>query len=367
MEDAHICALDVGQAGGQGSTSEGAPRVNIFGVFDGHGGAEVARFCERHFSAELLASQEWGRGDVPKALVRGFHRIDELLEDSRNWPEVESLKNGPDGEQNAVAGAAAQGGAAADGGEDNALALFQRMLVLKKLVEKKQNGGQVEESDLDNLANAQGGVAAPAPTASETIMQAGCTAVVAVMVGNKLYVGNAGDSRVVLCSGTKAVAMSFDHKPSDARETKRITAAGGFVTSATGQPRVNGNLNLSRAIGDLKYKGDAGRPRSEQVITAEPDIETRDLDPSTDRFLVLACDGVWDVMSNQDCVDFVRERLDAADKAGGPESIKGSKERTKLLGTIAEAIMDACLSPNPRDSGGIGCDNMTCTVVEFVW
>ena len=63
-------------------------------------------------------------------------------------------------------------------------------------MEKKQNGGQVEESDLDNLANAQGGVAAPAPTASETIMQAGCTAVVAVMVGNKLYVGT-HDSEVL--------------------------------------------------------------------------------------------------------------------------------------------------------------------------
>jgi len=357
MEDAHIC--DVGLDGGAHITGK---RLNVFGVFDGHGGAEVARFCERHLTKELLKSSEWNAGDVGKALVHGFHKIDELLQDSSHWSEVVSLKNGPEG--GSAGGGGAANGAADDGEDgDNALALFQRMLVLRKLVEKKQNGGAADGEDSEDLSISEN--SEPETPASETIMQAGCTAVVAVMLGNKLVVANAGDSRAVLCSGTKAVAMSFDHKPSDARETKRITAAGGFVTSATGQPRVNGNLNLSRAIGDLKYKGDTTRPVSEQVITAEPDIMSRDLDPSTDRFMVLACDGVWDVLSNQECVDFVRERLDAADRAGGKQAQKGTKERSELLGKICEAVMERCLSPNPRDTGGIGCDNMTCTIVEI--
>ena len=62
--------------------------------------------------------------------------------------------------------------------------------------------------------------------------------------------------------------------------------------------RVNGNLNLSRAIGDLKYKSNRGLPAAQQIITAEPDVRSVEL-TAEDRFLLLACDGVWDVMSNQ--------------------------------------------------------------------
>ena len=83
-------------------------------------------------------------------------------------------------------------------------------------------------------------------------VQAGCTSVVALLVNNELLVANAGDSRAVLCRGGTAIALSEDHKPLQDRELDRIRRAGGFVTE---QGRVNGNLNLSRSIGDLKYKG----------------------------------------------------------------------------------------------------------------
>ena len=80
---------------------------------------------------------------------------------------------------------------------------------------------------------------------------AGCTANVALIVNNKLYVANAGDSRSVLgMSNGNAFAMSEDHKPDNELEKKRIMEAGGFVTEG----RVNGNLNLSRALGDMEYK-----------------------------------------------------------------------------------------------------------------
>lgn len=88
-------------------------------------------------------------------------------------------------------------------------------------------------------------------------VQAGCTAVVALLHGNKLFIANAGDSRAVLCRDGKAFPLSEDHKPSQARERERIVAAGGFLSEIGGMCRVNGNLNLSRAIGDLKYKNNA--------------------------------------------------------------------------------------------------------------
>lgn len=79
----------------------------------------------------------------------------------------------------------------------------------------------------------------------------GCTAVVALLCGQDLYVANAGDSRCVVCRDGKAIEMSFDHKPEDEIEHTRITNAGGKVTI---DGRVNGGLNLSRAIGDHAYK-----------------------------------------------------------------------------------------------------------------
>jgi len=92
---------------------------------------------------------------------------------------------------------------------------------------------------------------------------AGCTAVVVVHVDNKLFVANAGDSRAVLCRKTgTSYPLSFDHKPQQPREMKRITNAGGFVNFVG---RINGNLNLSRSLGDLKYKQLYHLPREEQV------------------------------------------------------------------------------------------------------
>ena len=101
-------------------------------------------------------------------------------------------------------------------------------------------------------------------------VHAGCTAVVAVLIGRTLTVANAGDSRAVLCAaGGKVEPLSFDHKPQQEREMNRIMRSGGFINQFG---RVNGNLNLSRSIGDLKYKQVPGITPAQQMITAEPDI-----------------------------------------------------------------------------------------------
>lgn len=78
----------------------------------------------------------------------------------------------------------------------------------------------------------------------------GCTAVMALLVKDKLYVANAGDSRCIISIDGKAQDLSKDHKPEDEIEIKRITAAGGRVSN---DGRVNGGLNLSRALGKHYY------------------------------------------------------------------------------------------------------------------
>lgn len=174
----------------------------------------------------------------------------------------------------------------------------------------------------------------------------GCTAVVGVVKGRRLFVANAGDSRCVVCRSGRAVDMSVDHKPEEAVELSRIERAGGNVTK---DGRVNGGLNLSRAIGDHSYKCNKDLEAKDQMITALPDIRTLDIDPETDKFMVLACDGIWNNMSSQEVVDFVSEKLE-----GG----------TMPLSKICENIFDTCLAPDTTGDG-TGCDNMTCIVVQF--
>lgn len=142
--------------------------------------------------------------------------------------------------------------------------------------------------------------------ADEPGKDSGCTAVAAVLKGKQLWVANAGDSRCIVCRNGKVVEMSFDHKPEDEIEFNRIKNAGGRVSN---DGRVNGGLNLSRAIGDHGYKMNITLPPEEQMISALPDIKQLTLEEG-DEFMVLACDGIWNFMSNEEVVEFVKERID---------------------------------------------------------
>jgi len=176
----------------------------------------------------------------------------------------------------------------------------------------------------------------------------GCTAVVGLIHKNTLFVANAGDSRCVLSRAGTAVALSADHKPEDEPERSRIQRAGGVVTN---DGRVNGGLNLSRALGDHAYKQNTQLGHREQMISALPDIQQIELQPGDD-FIVLACDGIWNSKTNQQVIDFVRPRLQ---KAGNSP---------KSLSKICEELFDECLSPDTMGDG-TGCDNMTAIIVRL--
>jgi len=172
----------------------------------------------------------------------------------------------------------------------------------------------------------------------------GCTASVGIITNNKIYVGNAGDSRSVLGIKGRAKPLSFDHKPQNEGEKARICAAGGFVDFG----RVNGNLALSRAIGDFEFKKSADLPPEQQIVTAYPDVISHDLGED-DEFLVIACDGIWDCQSSQAVVEFVRRGIAAKQD----------------LHAICENMMDNCLASN-SETGGVGCDNMTMVVIALL-
>ncbi|OWM85231.1 hypothetical protein CDL15_Pgr028018 [Punica granatum] len=116
----------------------------------------------------------------------------------------------------------------------------------------------------------------------------GCTAVVAVVGKEEIVVANCGDSRAVLCRGDDAVPLSRDHKPDRPDERNRIEAAGGSVINWNGS-RVLGVLATSRSIGD-RYL--------EPYVISVPEV-TVNKRTEVDNFLVIASDGLWDVVSSE--------------------------------------------------------------------
>lgn len=189
---------------------------------------------------------------------------------------------------------------------------------------------------------------------SGLLSTSGCACVVVVILGGEVWCANCGDARAVLCRAGKALELSSDHKPHRKDELQRIVAAGGFVRSK----RVLGRLAVSRAFGDVDYKGTRahagstplpapilsrcgstnapivqsssytahacrtpnasnGTPPNSPLlvsdvpgalVTAVPEIRMQPL-CKEDEFLLLACDGLFDVFTSQEATDFVKEAL----------------------------------------------------------
>ncbi|TYH05821.1 hypothetical protein ES288_A08G111200v1 [Gossypium darwinii] len=154
----------------------------------------------------------------------------------------------------------------------------------------------------------------------------GSTASTAVLVGNHLFVANVGDSRTIISKAGEAIPLSEDHKPNRTDERKRIENAGGVVMWA-GTWRVGGVLAMSRAFGDRMLK---------QFVVAEPEIQDKEIDEEFE-LLVLASDGLWDVVPNEDAVSL----------AGAEEPEKAARKLTEAAFTRGSA------------------DNITCIVVRF--
>jgi len=179
----------------------------------------------------------------------------------------------------------------------------------------------------------------------------GCTANV-VLVDFKtgtIHCANAGDSRAVLARGGQAALLSVDHKPTQPLERRRVLAAGGQIIGKGDNARIEGDLNLSRALGDLRYKVNPEIAPELQIISARPDIRSRRL-CQTDKFVVLACDGIWERHTSESCVKSLSEKLLTSDVSTAIEE-------------VFEEII--CPSMEAEDCDFTGCDNMTLLVMEF--
>ncbi|GAV84284.1 PP2C domain-containing protein [Cephalotus follicularis] len=294
MEDAHAAHPDL-----DASTS-------FFGVYDGHGGKVVAKFCAKYLHQQVLKSEAYSAGDIGTSVEKAFFRMDEMMRGQRGWRELAAL--------------------------GDKINKFTGML--EGLIWSPKGGDG--NNQVDDWAFEEG------PHSDFSGPTSGCTACVAIVRNNQLVVANAGDSRCVISRKGQAYNLSRDHKPDLEAEKERILKAGGFIHAG----RINGSLNLARAIGDMEFKQNKYLPADKQIVTANPDVNHVELCDDDD-FIVLACDGIWDCMSSQQLVDFIHEQL---------------KKESKLS-VVCERVLDRCLAPSTI--GGEGCDNMTMILVQF--
>jgi len=133
----------------------------------------------------------------------------------------------------------------------------------------------------------------------------GSTAIVCLIHNRTLYVANVGDSRAVLVMNDgKAIEMSRDHKPSTESEKSRIEKLGGRIIYY-GTWRVEGILAVTRSIGDRRLK---------RYVCSQPELDVRPIGEHDD-FLILASDGVWDVISSDKCAEIVHSHSDSISSA----------------------------------------------------
>lgn len=169
-------------------------------------------------------------------------------------------------------------------------------------------------------------------------ISSGTTALTALVFGRTILVANAGDCRAVLGKRGRAIELSKDHKPNCPSERHRIEQLGGAIYDGY----LNGQLSVARALGDWHMKGPKG---SACPLSAEPELQQVVL-TEDDEFLIIGCDGLWDVMSSQCAVSITRKQLMIHND---PERCSRELVREALKRNTCDnlTVMVICFSPDP--------------------
>jgi protein phosphatase 1G len=297
MEDSHLVALDLG-------TNKD---THIFGVFDGHGGIEVAEYVKNHFVEIFINNSKYLKGDIKSALKETFLTLD------NNLQSIEAMKELTHSHE-----------------------IFVKTYNLND--NENINNNDMENSDyIDNIA-----------------YNIGCTCNILVIYKNILYFANAGDSRSVLLKNKGEVnSMSIDHKPELPNEFNRIKKAGGRIIEG----RVNGLLNLSRSIGDFQFKNRKDLKQEEQIVTCNPDIlfENRS---QNDDFVIMGCDGIWECISNTGISEYIYDKENNINNGNN-----SNKNKELNLEKILEDLFERNIAKSEEEENG--CDNMTAILIQF--
>ncbi|RKP37784.1 phosphatase 2C-like domain-containing protein, partial [Dimargaris cristalligena] len=279
MEDSHSFFYNFDNTAGQG----------FFTIFDGHAGKQAAEWCGLHFHelflaqlAQRKAQRQTHRGGAP--VVRADTVIPELLHytfleaDQRISTDLDSHS----GCTAVVAYLELQPPPSPPASE---------ALVPPSTPLPGQTQFNPQQLLLPPTRSGLGSASSTSPSKDSTHTAPNSHR------RWTLYTANVGDARGVLARNGRAVRLTYDHKGDDPHEVRRISEAGGFVINN----RVNGVLAVTRALGDTSMK---------DVVVGHPYTTETELTPG-DSFLIMACDGLWDVCSDQKAVNLIKDTSDA--------------------------------------------------------
>lgn len=272
--------------------------IALYGIFDGHGGESAAEFVEKTLFKTLLKKLQEIRSN------HGSSSSNSNKSDASSPNNSTKTSNNKKDDKST-----SQKNSNSASSLTEIIGLFAKLLTEEILaVDKRFMSLAKQVNDL-----------------------AGTTALVAIVYQNQLIVANVGDSRGVICdSRGNAIPLSFDHKPQQIKERKRIKEAGGFITFH-GVWRVAGILATSRALGDFPLK-------DRNLIIAEPDILTFNLTDLRPEFFVLASDGLWDEFSNEEAVAYLREHY--KEQYHGAQSIATEAYKKGSVDNITVMVVD---------------------------
>lgn len=325
---------DSGLASSCNSDTSSVDKLHFFAVYDGHGGVEAAQHCAKRLHCNLLDHIS-NLTSSPNDPAFGSYDSDANM-------ATDSWNAEPEGPTCI--------GADLDNVPSAACTSCSEMKYIPQPDFAAEVDGQFESgSDASSSSNVahlledalkEAFLKTDEQFSSESgSALVGSTAVVALVGSRKIWVANCGDSRAVLCRRGKALQVTDDHKPEREDEAERVEKAGGQVLYWNGH-RVMGVLAMSRAIGDHCL-----RP----YVIPDPEItvfsRTED-----DELLLLASDGLWDVMNNQEASDLANRCLQRARERGAS-------------GKAAARIAAAVLTRAAVDRGSR--DNVTVVIVDL--
>lgn len=345
MEDAHDVKIGL---------QYGLSDWSYFAVFDGHAGKSTAAYAAYNLLEYILRGySKFNLCLDTDHLTEPLHLVDppragsstELQQESTDQPDPQNIRD----ESSQIH---SKKTSSDDRSTGNEISNFSKCLSKET---PKSTGGQQELFDTQEKADVEtkpGLLSFPvweqlhivrkaikkgflkldhSLSVSATQDVSGCTAICAFISPTHLFIANCGDSRAVLFDGFKAKFSTEDHKPFKPEERHRIVRAGGVATQ-----RINGTLAVSRALGDFEFKKNSLKGPCDQLVSPEPEVTVLERHPY-DEFLILACDGIWDVINNDELCLFIHHQLYIEPN----------------LDNICSLVLDVCLRKGSKDNMSI--------------